>query len=1029
MRKFLSVIAFTTYVLFAQWGQAQKYEILAENGQNETGGNPLEIIQMPNGKIYGLANSGGKQKNGVIFSYDRSTNNYQVLINLNTAIGAESKFVQVGSNKFYWISSSGVMSYDVATNTLKTIYTFSWTGGYGVGVVPSVTNKPSFILANDGILYGTIASGGTNNLGILFSINPSDDSFVKLVDFNGTNGSKPHSLIKSAGSKLYGLAYEGGTNSKGTLYEFDTSNNTLTTLFHFGSTNGDNPFSLSLGTGNILYGTAIRGGSGNFGTVFQYNIANNTLATLINFNGTNGKTPNEVFEGSDGKLYGITSGDIISMPWIITDLGSIFTYNLSNSAFNTLQQFNISYQSRPIDLKQGSDGNLYGNTGENLSNPNFSGCSFFSYNLTNFSFFAHYQTSGNVNATDFRIPSFLQGSDNHVYAIGWGDILAGGSIYSFNQSNTNFAKLFSFDLNFIGHSYAGGGLIKAGDGNLYGISTANNLYPNFLFKCVPTLKQIYVYKPNTSIKNNAGMIKANNGLLYAAAEGNFFSYNTTNNVVTSLSNAIQQIEIVSPSIIANNGKIYGVVTGKQASYGNLYSYDIASNTFTTHLNFNGTNGVYPFGLIEGDDGLLYGTTGIYGNGAPYLANPSPPSIFRFNPANNTFTTLVTGNVLYYWTKGKDGKFYGIRNSNTIARFDPSNNTITNLYTPINSLGIYINNLITGLDGNLYGTNGDFFMYDIASNTYTVLVPNVSGKIMQDTDYVFYGIKSGNSDNIYKITLPVFVRTDGNDTNNGRGNSDNTSKRTIQAAINAADEGETIYLVAGIGGSFFDESVTINKNITIKTIGNVSVKNITVQGGKTVDLQSPLGISGLLKLEGNSTFTSNGNLTLLSNNLTTAMVDNSGGNVVGNVTYQRYLGDYSYRTSVQGYTYFSSPTSGSKISDFNDNVSIVLNPAYDFVSAYTGAFPNFFRYNESKVVTSPTNFNVFEKGWESPASLAENLQVGRGYILNLNTNTLVDFKGSLNGGTINIPITKGTATNSGWNLVGNPYPSSLDWEKA
>jgi hypothetical protein len=217
---------------------------------------------------------------------------------------------------------------------------------------------------------------------------------------------------------------------------------------------------------------------------------------------------------------------------------------------------------------------------------------------------------------------------------------------------------------------------------------------------------------------------------------------------------------------------------------------------------------------------------------------------------------------------------------------------------------------------------------------------------------------------------------------------------------------------------------VPKSIALQGVNNPTIRSLVLKNNGIITIVSPLTLAGLLKIEQGNIF-SNGNLTLLSNNLTTAMVDNSGGNVVGNVTYQRYLGDYSYRTSIQGYTYFSSPTSGSKISDFNDNVPIVLNPTYDFVSSYSGAFPNFFRYNESKVTPAS---NLFEKGWESPASLTENLEVGRGYILNLNTNTLVDFKGSLNGGNINIPITKGTSTNSGWNLVGNPYPSSLDWKK-
>lgn len=43
------------------------------------------------------------------------------------------------------------------------------------------------------------------------------------------------------------------------------------------------------------------------------------------------------------------------------------------------------------------------------------------------------------------------------------------------------------------------------------------------------------------------------------------------------------------------------------------------------------------------------------------------------------------------------------------------------------------------------------------------------------------------------------------------------------------------------------------------------------------------------------------------------------------------------------------------------------------------------------------------------------------------NTTVSFEGPLNNGSTSIPVTyTGTATNPGWNLVGNPFPSAIDW---
>jgi hypothetical protein len=204
-----------------------------------------------------------------------------------------------------------------------------------------------------------------------------------------------------------------------------------------------------------------------------------------------------------------------------------------------------------------------------------------------------------------------------------------------------------------------------------------------------------------------------------------------------------------------------------------------------------------------------------------------------------------------------------------------------------------------------------------------------------------------------------------------------------------------------------------------TVQNIIVNNLT-----NVTLTNPTKVQGILKFQ-NGNMISNNNLTLGSNLGGTFIIDNTNGGVTGQVIAQRYTNEYIYRTTVQGYTYFSSPVSGAKIQDFADKLPITLNPNYDFFNAYTGAFPNFFRYNESRVTT--TN-DAFEKGWESPTSLNETLEVGRGYICNINTQTTIDFKGTLNNGEIKLNLTKGTATNSGWHLIGNPYPSPLDWEK-
>lgn len=68
-------------------------------------------------------------------------------------------------------------------------------------------------------------------------------------------------------------------------------------------------------------------------------------------------------------------------------------------------------------------------------------------------------------------------------------------------------------------------------------------------------------------------------------------------------------------------------------------------------------------------------------------------------------------------------------------------------------------------------------------------------------------------------------------------------------------------------------------------------------------------------------------------------------------------------------------------------------------------------------------------WLSPTGGSQ-LVAGKGYISTATTGTgAISFTGTLNTGTVNIPLTRTTAiTKEGFNLVGNPYPSYLDWSK-
>jgi hypothetical protein len=221
------------------------------------------------------------------------------------------------------------------------------------------------------------------------------------------------------------------------------------------------------------------------------------------------------------------------------------------------------------------------------------------------------------------------------------------------------------------------------------------------------------------------------------------------------------------------------------------------------------------------------------------------------------------------------------------------------------------------------------------------------------------------------------------------------------------------------------------------IGRLTFNYLRVNNAPNLFAFSPetIAVKRLLTLQ-DGNFKTNNNLALLSNASYSAMLINNAFEIQGtnamntnrNVIVQRYVTP-SPRPAGLGYTYFSSPVQGATVSTFAPFMNLVLdnggNPYYWFNLFYTAAnFPTFFKYVEG-------NNNIFEggappqAGWRCPAP-GEVLQTGVGYIANLNGGVTVNFYGYLNNGNISVPVTRGSAGESGWNLVGNPYPSPIDW---
>jgi hypothetical protein len=208
------------------------------------------------------------------------------------------------------------------------------------------------------------------------------------------------------------------------------------------------------------------------------------------------------------------------------------------------------------------------------------------------------------------------------------------------------------------------------------------------------------------------------------------------------------------------------------------------------------------------------------------------------------------------------------------------------------------------------------------------------------------------------------------------------------------------------GSFYDTCGTIIFAGTAQTINGTvpsAFNNLTITGSSTTTINvTGQTVSRILLCDG--TLNAAGYITLLSTADQTALIDGSGtGQVTGNVTMQRYF------PTGFGYKYISSPFQFATVGELSDDMDLGTT------------FSMFYRYDESKTLS----------GWVSYNTTADTLNLLSGYAANLGSSAVpntIDMTGEVNNGSVSLTIYNNNNTyTQGFNLVGNPYPSPIDWD--
>jgi uncharacterized repeat protein (TIGR03803 family) len=421
------------------------------------------LMQASDGKLYGMTQQGGSSFDGVIFSFDPSSSTYAKLKEFDSTNGAypQGSLMQARDGKLYGMTEGEgsnrdgvIFSFDPSSSTYAKLKDFDGTNGaYPQG---------SLIQASDGKLYGMTIEGGSG-YGVIFSFDFLSSTYTMLRDFasNETGSNVSASLTQTSDGKLYGMTENGGSNGYGAIFSLDPASSTYINVKNFDNTDGGNPRgSLMQASDGKLYGMTQYGGIGN-GVIFSFEPSTSTYTKLKDFDYNNGANPwGSLIQASDGKLYGMTTYGRGNR-----SAGFIFSFDLSSSTYTNVKVFDYTNGGNPTgSLIQASDGKLYGMTPRGGSNRDGV---IFSFDPST----SIYTTLKDFKDTDGSYPygSLMRASDGKLYGMtAGGGSSDRGVIFSFDPSTSTYTKLKDFDG--ANGAYPEGSLMQASDGKFYGMT-------------------------------------------------------------------------------------------------------------------------------------------------------------------------------------------------------------------------------------------------------------------------------------------------------------------------------------------------------------------------------------------------------------------------------------------------------------------------------------------------------------------------------------------------------------------------------
>jgi uncharacterized repeat protein (TIGR03803 family) len=564
--------------------------------------------------------------------------------------------------------------------------------------VPGLTPWYTDMEVSGGKLWGVTFAGGAYNYGVLFTIDPTSNTYQRKFDFNSNTGA-PYGVLAVVSNKVFGITSHGGINNAGIIYEFDLTTNIFTKKADFSATTGINPVGGIIYLNGNLYGLTQNGGSNSAGTLYEFNLLLNTLTKKIDLINRPGE--GNVLCTNGNKIYGVLQNSC-----------QIFEYNQTTNTF----QAKYTVPANAVDNQSGLTGGM-----TYLNNKFYSTAKTYNSGLNSYqSFIFEWDPIANTYIKKFdlshNIPNYEAGGfrlstdGTNLFGVTYkGGIYNKGYVFIYSPLSNILTNIASIPLESEGPTNS----TSFYNNKIYGCVAGTTAgFPDYIFEVdlqSSTLQKEFQFSSGTGAYPLIPY-DVNGSFYYTTYAGGLNNKGILGEFKRSTNTNRKRVDWNSgPGVLSAqfDSKVLGLnLYDGINNLGQIFQWDTILNVIQPKYDFSNQSGEYPNWYLSKFNNKYYGTTGSGG-----INNSGV--IFEWDPISNSFTkkydfNSVTGaSPTYGGLTLYNNKFYGLtrsggaNNKGVIFEWDPVSNSYTKRYDfPAN--GFYRNGNLVEINGKLYG---------------------------------------------------------------------------------------------------------------------------------------------------------------------------------------------------------------------------------------------------------------------------------------------------------------------------------------